>query len=438
MIDFVRQWSITSENVQIKYCRFKPFETEYKSLLAERSSYESAWLNLGKINDSVYEFCAEFESHVLDALPFIEYNDHWDFISCSGGFDAYIPDSVIDQQLCDLDFEYEAICCYFSKHLKSSFRYQTLKQFEENYNTVCPQALQQIQTNKLQVHCTTVRKCETSKKLRTLLEERTKRLKIMDENIISSRPDNEKYITYKCAHCDVASRRKRKLFITHVLPVHINVKKRGRKVKKNLVGRGPQSRLFRGPFHCSRLDCTLKFSSRYARKRHMLSIHLKEKRFHCNLCMKKFRDKYSLYRHERLKHRNIFFECLKCKFRTVRKYNLKRHCQKKHQAVGVEHIGYTACLFCEKLFSSHQALKKHNEIHEAIAIGYNCIFCGFIKSENHVCSFECFKCKLIFSRKLDLKTHEILHRKINQVRHSINSENEMMLVQREFAVLVDH
>ena len=119
-------------------------------------------------------------------------------------------------------------------------------------------------------------------------------------------------------------------------------------------------------FICSDLFCNKRFSTRYARKRHMLSAHSKTYRFKCNICKKVFRDAYSLKRHRKLSHNSsLNYKCVFCDYKSQRAYNLERHCEKYHGDES-SYDGGTGlkCTVCQRMFLSRFRLNNHMGLKE--------------------------------------------------------------------------
>ena len=150
-------------------------------------------------------------------------------------------------------------------------------------------------------------------------------------------------------------------------------------------------------------------------------MHRKTLKFACTLCGREFRNSFCLSRHqERMHKRSGNLGCLICDYRTKKKGNLKRHCEAYHRGTGAcDKLGYIACDICGKLLSSEQALNRHNDIHEAIAIGFACSICNEVKCEDHRCLFKCLKCAREVNSKLKLRRHEKVHIKVESVCHSV-------------------
>ena len=286
------------------------------------------------------------------------------------------------------------------------------------------------------------KKKETSQKLKNLLELRIKRMKLLDDNIRILRVDGEKSAVFECIHCGQRSKRKRRLFISHILPTHI--RKAGNKHEKNKRRKNRVKVVVKSSvqktFICSNMYCSRKFTSRYARKRHILVVHRKTMKFKCTMCDKGFRDKFNLGRHEERKHKKVFnFNCILCMYKTTKKYNLKRHCEAYHSEAGAcERLGYLVCDICGKLYSSKHSLSQHKEVHDAISIGFSCSVCNCIRTENHHCMFKCRKCACVFTSKVLLKSHENIHLKVENVCNAVsNLEGHVNVKQQLMGIKFD-
>ena len=149
----------------------------------------------------------------------------------------------------------------------------------------------------------------------------------------------------------------------------------------------------------------------------MLSVHQKSKLFQCHVCKKCFRDSVCVSRHMRQVHKKVSqHKCVLCNYKSPKQSNIIRHCDQCHsEAVVFQDLGFIRCQVCRKLFSSQHSLKKHKEIHEAIAIGFNCPICNCKVAENHMCKFDCNRCNRTFNSKLVLKSHMKIHTKVESV-----------------------
>ena len=341
-----------------------------------------------------------FEDEFLRLFSNIEDVDSlWTLISVTTIYDDYTDNLVFEGQYSDL--EYDMLFSYFSSRASVN-RYTTVDYFEQQFDLLIPREkfiAQPHIKSKVSMYRPIKKKKGASQKLKTLLEQRVKRLKMMSDNITAFRTNGSGLLQYECVYCGIVSRRKRKLFVSHVLPEHLishkkNKRSKSRKKNKFFVTRN----VYMKSFICSYLDCSIRFSTRYARKRHILNVHKRLISFNCSLCVKGFRDMYNLARHKRLQHKLALTKCTLCNYRSSRKCNLLRHYRVTHNDHSSSRLlGFNPCSVCGKEFSMAYTFKRHMQIHEAISIGYDCPVCGLRREENHVCVFNCSYCDNSFS-----------------------------------------
>ena len=79
-------------------------------------------------------------------------------------------------------------------------------------------------------------------------------------------------------------------------------------------------------------ECGVKLQGKHLH-RHMRYVHVKDKKFLCNECPKKFIFNDDLKKHIERVHRNLRpYGCEKCSYRASSVYNLNVHRKKMHQA----------------------------------------------------------------------------------------------------------
>ena len=421
---------VAAKRFSAKYVFEGVFENVFQSVVCFGGSLNSVWDYFKIRSDIAYKFDSEFEVQLLKTLPeIVNIEELWMFISEARGYDYHSLEKhffVAEY----IDCEYEHL--FMNKRRRRQMQYTKCQIFETEFFQLVPP--NSVTESKIRKKSTSSkfgkRNIQSCKKMRSMLEERVKRLKIMEENILSIRKEGQSYVQYSCIHCDFVSRRKRKLFVGHIIPLHLKpakpVKKQKRKRKSTVCIESCVTKTFL----CSYLDCSIRFTTRYARKRHVLKVHLKCARFNCTLCEQKFRDSYSLLRHKKLKHRLRSNRCNSCSYTTNRKFNMIRHYERVHHKTGPEE-DTISCSVCCKCFLSCYSLKKHMEIHEAIAIGYNCTTCGSVKNEGHKCLFKCSKCVRVYNSYNELKLHTTLHIKIDKLRQSIKTSDDLACVSLE-------
>ena len=432
MNSFDALW-VDSKNTICKYIPNLFFESGYVSLMG--MSYESLWRYLQQCFRKNFEFDLFFEQKFLELFSTSDLDVMWNIVSVTKSYETYTNCPIFEDIYRDIEFN--LIFSYYSMRIPAS-RYCEVQILEHHFNELIPETDRIQKTVNVSKpsgpHPSSRKKVGTSLKLKTLLEKRLKRLKLMNENIMSLRVEGRNYIQYKCVHCGFESRRKRKLFVSHILKLHLRpyrmAKKSSKRQSKNYVS---VLSGVRKTFDCSHLDCSKSFTLRFARKRHILVVHQKLMRFRCSLCLKGFRDIFNLRRHKKFKHKlRVKIKCSRCAYSTDRKNNFLRHCERMHEGESLSTLqGCKKCSTCGKVFSLAQTLNKHMLIHEAISIGYDCPVCGRRKDENHKCLFTCKKCASTFLSKPQLLEHARLHARIIKVKESISSLCDMNLVHNE-------
>ena len=421
MQNFNQYWNQAKSEKFIKYIRSNEFEDCYLDVIGTMDNdipYSVIWDVLKQDVLEPYKFDCNFENELLVNFEISseEVCDIWDFVSINVSFDHYEENLVFESEY--LDLEYDSVFSHFSQSLKKSL-YVTSRVFEEQFTLNVPDHdVIDVKMNSKNIN----KKQKPSQRLKTLLELRLKRLKMMDENILTLRKVDGGAL-YECRQCGQRLERKRKLYISHILPCHIlKPKNKSGKNKRKKNRKISVVSTVKKVHNCSDLNCNKKFASRLLRKRHYITVHLKTLRFKCDVCVRGFRDSYNLKRHLELKHGEIkYFKCLICSYRSARSNNLLRHCERNHsEKLKSEDLGFLRCSVCRKLFSSLQSLNNHIKIHEAIAVGYECPICNSKMYENHFCYFDCKVCDRTFRSKLDLKGHIKIHVQVVRTSHAVS------------------
>ena len=105
---------------------------------------------------------------------------------------------------------------------------------------------------------------------------------------------------------------------------------------------------------CRCEQCPMKFAHRTLKNEHVRTQHLKK--YCCDICGKRFGEKYKL-RYHRMTHTGEKpFQCDHCDFRTSRKYNLDAHRKNVHKDFSGMVI---ACEICGRGFPHESSLKTH-------------------------------------------------------------------------------
>lgn len=119
--------------------------------------------------------------------------------------------------------------------------------------------------------------------------------------------------------------------------------------------------------------CALCFKgfSREANYRRHMQRHSSEKKFDCQLCDSKFKEKRELVKHRQLVHSNHRpFQCSSCSRSFAFRYMLKRH-EQAHTGIRTHKCTYDGCGLS---LSSANALKHHMFTHTG-AKPYECDYC---------------------------------------------------------------
>ena len=428
MVDYDSCWE-EARGTRKKYDEDFMYETEFLAVTGLNDSYETFWYYSKTNSGLIYTHDQTLEFILLDILPSsIEYNDLWTFISDTRGYGDYIATVDFDFQFRSVEYDN----LFSSTQRLKLVRYNECEAFEMEFQNLMPQYSLQEVTHVKKKMPKKVNNGKPSDKLKSMLEDRIKRLKLMDTNISAVRKDGKSYALYYCKQCGFMSRRKRNLFVSHIIPVHLRKSKPKQQQKRRKLAVRVESSVAR-TYLCSFLDCSKKFTTRFARKRHILQIHHGIVRFNCSLCDRKFRDGYSLLRHKKLRHRIRFHECGICNYKSNRKFNLTRHYQKIHHQIEPSGEKSYECPTCAKRFTALQYLRKHREIHDAIGIGYSCLICGFEKAESHKCKFVCQECFREYSTSFDLSVHKKLHSRLEKLRLSVMSREDLTYVRFEMS-----
>ena len=225
---------------------------------------------------------------------------------------------------------------------------------------------------------------------------------------------------FSCSSCNESFRLKRSLK-EHCVTIHKEKKpfqcdfcdkSFSKKSKLNLHISLPHSHL------CT--DCRKKFRSKVQLKKHILTVHVDNVKYSCNICYAILKTEHSLSRHiETIHGEKNLFECSTCnetfKFEyTFVKHNVTIHKEKKPFICGVCKKGYMAasrlkehelldhafpCKMCDNIFPSEDQMLKHNSL---------------IHKENSSMSklkqLSCNICKIQYDSKQSLQIHiESLH-----------------------------
>ena len=149
--------------------------------------------------------------------------------------------------------------------------------------------------------------------------------------------------------------------------------------------------------------CGKQFKSTIHLKQHQKYVHSDERKWSCDECDTKFKQKRDLILHEYKKHNMIYsketydektleftedYNCKECKATFSYKKNLNAHVRNKHGIVEM-----FKCELCECIFKNRRTLTSHKKA----------------KHEPRVEDFKCPICGKIFADKGGLKRHKKLH-----------------------------
>ena len=399
-----------------KYKENKYLEESYCQLIFDKTnSFDILWEATSRSKLEEYQFNSDFENEIIKNLRFVDFEEIWGFSSMSFIDEAYRIDTNFEEQMGYIEF-YKSF--KFFSNLKKDVKYKPNSGFEEFYKEIEPVIRKSVENKEKEMKN---KMSKGSENLKNLLELRLKRLKKMSDHIDSIKSDKCKTVIYQCKLCNIQSTRLRKLYVSHVIPDHIQVNvKKSEQRRKNKIKVSIES-VVKKRFICSNLNCNKQFTKRNARKRHMQTLHRNNYRFVCDKCEKKFRDNSSLVRHIKLKHKmSLFLKCVLCKYVTQKAFNLQRHCERKHVGEGLDVKGQFMCDVCRRSFHYGSQLTKHMEIHQAISIGYNCPICTKLVQEDHICIFDCTKCEKRFKSKVLLNSHINIHVKVESIYKTVS------------------
>ena len=350
---------IWNEKKTSKYKVNEAFELCYLDLMMEKTQdFDVIWEVSTNNYSGSYQFNKTLENEFLKKIEVLGLYDIWDYVSETCSFDEYENERLFEEELCNVAFEKGFD--HFSR-IQSSIKYKTSSFLEDCYRKVVPNENVKGDDDPIVKKKVPNKKSKESQNLKNLLELRLKRLKAMNDHIDLIKIDDRKAIVFQCKLCHVQSKRKRKLFVSHILPVHIKPNKKNGQRRKNRNKISIKS-VIEKQFICTDLHCIKRYATRFARKRHMLTVHYKYYRFECDICQKKFRDNSNLLRHKKLKHKisPLHLKCLLCSYRTIKAFNLERHCETIHAGEGnFGKRGNLECDVCSKSFNTGFRLNKH-------------------------------------------------------------------------------
>jgi len=406
-------WADAESRGPKSYTDDPTFELNFQ-LLGESFGYSTLWALVGSAGLGEYGLNIEFEEaflRILEEYKLLNYDNFsevWDVVGETLIDNKYVSSNGFEKSFDDYTFP----ILFDAFSVTNLNKFVNSEEFEKHFKAVAASVENQKDTTNKSTK-------DKKNNLKSLLESRMKRLKQMEEFMKIKKDDKSNRVTFECKTCGFQSRWQRKLFVSHIKPLHIKgTRESKRKKKKRPKKLILESKVDR-KYICEDLDCYKVFSKIENRKRHMLNVHKLNLRRKCTTCNKHYRDHYNLERHKRLMHSKLckknVYKCPLCSFKTRFKFSLIRHEKIKHDCSSFDEDGRIVCDICRQTFTEKFSMERHMVIHDAINLGYNGVFCDEVKHENHTCSFSCLKCCRSFSCKSLLMSHMKIHDKLLNV-----------------------
>jgi len=175
-------------------------------------------------------------------------------------------------------------------------------------------------------------------------------------------------------------------------------------------------------FACDVIDCKIKFKSERNLKRHIQSVHIKEKPHQCDQCMKKFSQKVHLKKHTNAVHnKEKPHQCNQCLEKFSQKNTLKMHIIYVHETekpLACPQPGCTEMFKLKRILKRHM-IKVHNFEKPHACAEENCdekfLHLSYLKDHLRrahgaaklVCGFQ--NCSAAFTTHHLLKKHKNEH-----------------------------
>jgi len=163
-------------------------------------------------------------------------------------------------------------------------------------------------------------------------------------------------------------------------------------------------------------ECARSFCNFAKLKRHMLSIHQRDRQMACLECDKQFASSYHLSVHVRNVHSSTYHECGDCGKKFKHRTSLRNHQRKHHEGLKtLTNMFY--CDICKKGFKYKNSLEDHiiyGHLKEKKRFSCNICQKNFIKHSlmlrhrlrhSKVKPLECTHCDKTYSRKYLLREH---------------------------------
>eukprot|EP00090_Calanus_glacialis_P021853 TRINITY_DN33700_c0_g1_i1.p1 TRINITY_DN33700_c0_g1~~TRINITY_DN33700_c0_g1_i1.p1 ORF type:complete len:513 (+),score=84.99 TRINITY_DN33700_c0_g1_i1:216-1541(+) len=210
----------------------------------------------------------------------------------------------------------------------------------------------------------------------------------------------QKFNSYKCLLNHQSKYHNMMLKCKHCPEQFVNYEKltdHKQEVHKNLL-----------KYHCKK--CERGYKMKAAFEEHTLECGI-SKEYYCQKCGNKFSSKKNLYDHNSKVHAEGNFECLECGKYFTNKAYLTRHTNYAHL-----NIDRCSCHICGKSLANKSLLDRHvKTVHEKLK-EYRCQHCEYESGDpkllkSHIDSahlgitYECDKCKSIFTSKTGLYNH---------------------------------
>ena len=372
-MEFNELWETFVNKTAEKYELAKQFEDKYLLALENiTKDFDLVWKFISSQSSEAYEFDVTIENkyiYLLCEIGFLttDFEELWKFVTANNSDIVQEQDFHCEEVYDDL--LYDSVFARISSKRYLNHNYQCSNLFENSYSELIKVTLEAdigslILGSAKNSKKKEDRKSEKSQNLKNLLNQRLKRLKLEEDTIECTELDSLNTPIFTCKLCGFKSKRKRRLFITHVIPYHLKSNQKQDKLTKK---RKPKVKVsFRSEINkkyiCPNLNCDKSFNSRGNRKRHMLSKHDSSdcNKLRCSKCDKQFTRRFNLTRHILHYHRKTFLlkKCPLCDYVTRRTCNFERHCARKHVGL-LDEVGFLCCSKCDKLFSNLSVLKNH-------------------------------------------------------------------------------
>ncbi|CAD6995727.1 unnamed protein product [Ceratitis capitata] len=164
------------------------------------------------------------------------------------------------------------------------------------------------------------------------------------------------------------------------------------------------------PFTCPQRGCTEGFRDAASRTVHMKSEHV-AKHYECDVCGKKYADRFNLRHHFEKFHSETDFGCDTCDKRFYSRKSLNYHMKWHNPELLLQ------CGHCDRLFINQRHLKCHEETHNGVRNSEFCTFCGktFIhlktlrwhlyRQHGGEKPYKCGHCTEVFASYLEKRIH---------------------------------